>query len=140
MLYSPFSFDNLHHHYADSWRVPARESLLSVCGGEAEHRIPSKTFYAKDLEPQRAERARAVCTAAGVKDAAFLDACTIDVAMIGNDEATRVFVGRPPHVAVGRIVAGTTATAGHGYWRFGPWLLLLLILVVVIVWLLVKKR
>ncbi|HKC66058.1 MAG TPA: hypothetical protein VKB86_20610, partial [Pyrinomonadaceae bacterium] len=32
VLTSAFSFDDLYHRYADSWRVSPRESLLSVCG------------------------------------------------------------------------------------------------------------
>jgi hypothetical protein len=145
VLTNPFPFEALYHRYADSWRVAPRESLLAVCGSETEHRIPSQTFYASDLDSQARERTRAVCTAAGVKDAAYLDACTVDVAMIGNDEAARVFVAMPPPVAVGKIVAGTgagtTGAAGVGHGRYILWLLLLLILIVIIVvWLLLKKR
>jgi hypothetical protein len=145
VLTNPFPFETFYHHYADSWRIAPTESLLAVCGSETEHRIPSKTFYASDLDSQMTERTRAVCTAAGVKDAAYLDACTVDVAMIGNDEATRIFVGMPPPVAVGKIVAGTvagtTGAASVSRGRFILWLLLLLILaVIIIVWLLLKKR
>lgn len=153
VLTNPFPFENFYHQYADSWRVPPAESLLAVCGSETEHRAPAKTFYASDLDPQVTERTRAVCTAAGVKDAAALDACTVDVAMTGNDEAARVFVGLPTPVAVGKIVTGTGASTGAapgagtaGAVGVGPgrfslwWLLLLLIVVVIIVWLVLRKR
>src|SRR6266446_6588886 len=32
VLTNPFSFEELYHPYADSWRVASNESLLSVCG------------------------------------------------------------------------------------------------------------
>jgi hypothetical protein len=68
VLANPFSFADLYHRYADSWRVPSNESLLSVCGERGiESGIPSATFYAHDLDPTVYERTRAVCTAAGVK-------------------------------------------------------------------------
>ena len=155
VLANPFPFETFYHQYADSWRVAPADSLLAVCGSETEHRAPSKTFYASDLDPQVKERTRAVCAAAGVNDAAFLDDCTVDVAMIGNDEAAQVFVGRPTPVAVGKIVvgggaasstgtgtgtAGATGAAGAGPGRFILWLVLGLILVVIILWLLLRKR
>ena len=40
--------------------------------------------------------------AAGVKEGPLLDAGTLDVAVIGNDKAARVFVGAPAPIAVGR--------------------------------------
>jgi hypothetical protein len=53
VLTSPFSFADLYHRYADSWRIPVTESLLSVCGDrEVETGIPTKPFYANNLDPQ----------------------------------------------------------------------------------------
>jgi hypothetical protein len=142
VLTNAFAFDDLYHRYADSWRISPRTSLLAACGAATEQRAPAKTFYADDLDPQIRKRTRAVCVAAGVTEPAFLDACTADVAMIGNDEAAKVFAGMLPPAAVGRIVAGTTgATAAGG--RSGKyllWLLLLLILIAIIVWLILKRR
>jgi hypothetical protein len=101
VLTNPFPFDQLYHRYADSWRVAGRASMLSVCGGrEIERGIPRQPFFAKDLEPNVRERARRVCTAAGVKAAPLLDACTLDVAVIGQDAAAKVFVGMNPPQAV----------------------------------------
>ena len=121
VLAAPFPFESFYHPYTDSWRVSPTESLLAVCGSETELGIPSRTFYVSDLDPKVAERTRAVCMKAGVKDAAFLDACTVDVAMIGNDEAAQIFVDMLPPVAVGEIVDGTDTGAaasavgvGHG--------------------------
>jgi hypothetical protein len=134
VLTNAFSFDDLYHHYADSWRVSPRESLLSACGAATETRAPSATFYPNDLDPQVRERTRAVCTTAGVTEPAFLDACTVDVAMIGNDEAAKVFVSKRPPAAVGKIIGGGR------YGKYIWWLLLLLILIVIIVWVILRKR
>jgi hypothetical protein len=104
VLEAPFSFDDLYHPYADSWRVPASESLLSVCGGvEIERGIPSEPFYANNLPPDIFDQTRAICIAAGVKEGPLLDACTLDVAVIGNETAADVFVSAPIPVAVGII-------------------------------------
>jgi hypothetical protein len=143
VLTNAFAFDDLYRHYADSWRVSPAESLLSACAAATEHRVPSATFYSADVDPQVTGRTRAVCTNAGVKDPALLDACTVDVAMIGNEEAARVFTTAIPPVAVGKIVTGGRKAAPEGirYPRFSPWLwLLLIVIVVVIVWIVVRNR
>jgi hypothetical protein len=135
VLTNPFSFEELYHPYADSWRVASNESLLSVCGDRnVERGIPRRPFYANDLDSRVYERTRAVCTAAGVKAGPLLDACTLDVAVIGDDKAAQVFVNAPEPVAVGKPVV--SKTPGLIKW------LLLLILIVIIVWLLLflKKR
>jgi hypothetical protein len=102
-----FSFEDLYHRYADSWRVPENESLLLVCGDEIEPGIPERPFYANDLDPEVYKRTRAVCMAAGVKAGPLLDACTLDVAVLGND-AAKVFVDAAPPIAVGKIILDTT--------------------------------
>jgi hypothetical protein len=106
LLRGTFAFDDLYHAYADSWRVPAESSLLSDCGRATETGIATRPFYATDLEPALAQHARSVCTAAGVTAGPLLDACTLDVAVIGNDAAAKVFVGARAPVAVGVIVSG----------------------------------
>jgi hypothetical protein len=80
------------------------ESLLSPCGQPKETGIPKRPFYATNLDRQVYERARAVCIAAGVKVRSLLDACTLDVAVIGRKEAAKVFVGLRAPVAVGRVI------------------------------------
>jgi hypothetical protein len=135
VLTNPFSFDDLYHRFADSWRVPSDASMLSVCGRSTEVGIPGRPFYAKDLEPGVREKAQGVCTAAGVKPGPLLEACTLDVAVIGQDAAAKVFVDAIPPTAVGTIVSGGGILEK---WR---WLLLLLLLVViVIIWLLPRKK
>lgn len=141
VLTKAFPFEDLYHRYADSWRVPPRESLLSVCSDkEIERGVPTKPFYAKDLEPTIREKALAVCTAAGVKPGPLLDACTLDVAVIGNDDAAKVFVGIGDPVALGNVVS----TSGEGGIECRMcWLLvavLVLIALILLVLLIRKKR
>jgi hypothetical protein len=103
VLAQPLSFADLYHPYADSWRVAPRESLLSrLCGDrDVESGIPQTRFYAQDLDARDYERARSVCTEAGVRDETLLDACTIDVTVIGTRDAARVFARmRPPRAEV----------------------------------------
>jgi hypothetical protein len=96
----PLSFGALYQRYGDSWRVKAGESLL--CSAERiESRNPDKPFYAKDLEPNVAQQARAVCTRAGVRKGPLLDACTLDVAVIGQVSAAKAYVRAPAPAAVG---------------------------------------
>lgn len=103
VLTNPFSFEELYHAYADSWRVESRESLLSVCGEETERGIPSKPFYADDLDPELAQRNKAICMEAGLKEGVLFDACVLDVAVIGDNAAANVFAGLPAPVAVGEV-------------------------------------
>jgi hypothetical protein len=100
VLTSPFSFEKLYGDFADSWRVPSNRSMLSPCGESVNRGIPKKPFFANDLDPRLAKRNQAICTQAGVKEGPLLDACMIDVAVIGPG-AAKVFAGMPMPVAVG---------------------------------------
>jgi len=95
----PLSFDDLYHRYGDSWRVKPAASLLSPCGTRVEESNPTKPFFAADLEPNIRKRAMSICLQAGVHEA-WLDACTLDVAVLG-DKAAAVYVGKPPPVLDG---------------------------------------
>jgi hypothetical protein len=76
--------------------VPLNDSLLTACGdGKIETRIPKQQFFAKDLDPETLKGALEVCLGAGVKRGPLLDACTLDVASIGDERATEAFVGMP---------------------------------------------
>ena len=138
VLTNPFNFDELYHRFADSWRVSGEASMLSVCSGRVEAGAPTRTFYAADLEQDVRERARGVCAAAGVKTGALLDACTLDVAVIGRDEAAKAFIDAPQPAGVGTITGGG---GGGGVLRTWWWLILLLLIVlIIIVWLIMRKK
>lgn len=147
VLTNPFNFDELYHRFADSWRVSAQESMLSVCNAEREieRGAPKQAFFAKDLEPRVREKAQGVCTAAGVKPGPLLEACTLDVAVIGQDAAAKVFVDAIPPAAVGTIAGGGGTTGGGGASGGGIletwwWLILLLLVLIVIVWFFIRKK
>jgi von Willebrand factor type D domain len=104
---APFPFETLYHHYADSWRVRPPESVLDACGEpKAEPGLPRRPFFANDLPAEIYKKARAVCTSAGVKIKSLLDACTLDVAVIGHDSAAKVYVGMRAPSAVGNTGSG----------------------------------
>jgi hypothetical protein len=89
VLTEPVSFENLYHRYGKSWRVRDGESIL--CGENVKTSFPTRPFYARDLDSKLADRARQVCSRAGVRKAAQLDSCILDVAVIGKDAAADVF-------------------------------------------------
>ncbi len=141
VLTNPFAFDDLYHRFADSWRVPAGDSMLAVCGDQRgfQSGIPSGPFFANDLATSVQEKARGVCTAAGVTPGPLFDACTLDVAVIGDDTAAKVFVGAIPPAAVATLAGGGGGFGGIlvTWW----WLLLLLLLaLILIVWFVIRKK
>jgi hypothetical protein len=99
VLKLPVSFDELYHPYADSWRVAPGESLLCK-DPKVEAGIPEKPLYASDLDQAQVRRAREICAASGVKGDALLEACMLDVTVLGNKKPADVFVGKPAPVAV----------------------------------------
>jgi hypothetical protein len=104
VLTAPFAFAPFYQSYGDSWRVPPQESLLSPCGQVVEARNPQIPFYAINLDPALYNQTRAVCAAAGVKSAPLLDACTLDVAVIGSNQAAQVYVNARQSDAVGLVL------------------------------------
>jgi hypothetical protein len=112
VLTTPFAFAELYQRYADSWRPARGESLLNVCGAARENAAPRQTLTTRDLDPRLARRARTVCTAAGVTDGALLEACTLDVVVLGRDDAARVFTTLRRPVAVGVICEATEPAYG----------------------------
>ena len=138
VLNVPYGFQDLYHGYADSWRVTPEESLLSACGArEVEQGVPARAFYAADLDPQVAVRTRAVCEAAGVKKGALQDACTLDVAVIGDDQAAKVFVGMTEPAAVGSFTDGSGSDLSA---LLEKWWWLLVVLVVLVALLLIRRK
>jgi hypothetical protein len=102
VLPQPVSFADLYQRYGDSWRVPPAESLpAQLCGDRRiESGNPGRPFYAGDLTPKIREQARGVCVAAGVKEQTLLEACTLDIAVLGNRTAAKVFARSKPPRAV----------------------------------------
>ena len=111
VLIAPFAFNQLYHEFADSWRVPEKESLLSPCGERVATGIPQEPFYANNLPLPLRERGQRACTAAGIREKALLEACIIDVAFTGREEAAKVYLGMRAPAAVGQIV---TSGGGKG--------------------------
>jgi hypothetical protein len=114
VLTAPFALGDLYGKYGESWRVPMKDSLLNVCG-PAQPGNPTDTFYANDLDRETYDRTRAVCLAAGVKAGPLLNACTLDVAVLGDDAAAKVFVDARPPVAEG-IITRDGGRSGSGRW------------------------
>jgi hypothetical protein len=99
VLRTSASFQELYHPYADSWRVPAGQSLL--CDGDVEKGIPEKPFYVEQLSSGDRKRSRQICTAAGVKSGPLLDACMLDVTVLGDKGAVEPYThARSPIRAV----------------------------------------
>ncbi len=70
-----------------------------------------------------------------MKPGPLLEACTLDVAVIGQDAAAKVFVDAIPPVAVGTIAGG-----GGGILEKWWWLLLVLLAVTLILWFMIRKK
>lgn len=100
---SPYNFTAFYGKYGESWRVPNGRSLLDVCGRASENSQPRRPLTVRNLNPELARKARAVCLEAGVKDKALLEACTIDVAVLGDEKAARAFTTLHAPTALGRI-------------------------------------
>src|SRR5262249_42161988 len=99
VLAQPVSFADLYHVYGESMRVDPRDSLFGEEKGP-DFAAPARPFYASDLDAAHYEKARAACVAAGIKVDALLDACTLDVAVIGSPQAAESFVGAPAPAVV----------------------------------------
>jgi hypothetical protein len=97
----PLPFETIYGRYGNSWRVKPSASILCK-QKRAARSNPARPFYAKNLEPDVARKARAICLKFGIRNTALLEACTLDVAVTGRAEAARVYRGARAPVAVGR--------------------------------------
>jgi hypothetical protein len=91
VLRAPFAFKEIYGLYGSSWLVPANQDLLSACNGKSggvKYINPREPFYANALPPKVATAARAVCVADRVRVTSLLNACTVDVAVLGRQAAT----------------------------------------------------
>jgi hypothetical protein len=99
VLREPVTFDVLYHRYGQSWRVPPAASLL--CKDQhIEVGDPRKPFYANDLTEAQQDRARALCTNAGVKQPAALADCILDATVLGTSRAAAGLARAPVPTAV----------------------------------------
>lgn len=103
VLTAPFQFGEFYKTYGDSWRVAATQDLLSACGTKTPSSDPTQNYEVGNLPPKQAQAAHAICVSAGVKVPALLDACTLDVAVLGRGAVT-VYQTLPKNVIWGRIL------------------------------------
>lgn len=103
VLTAPFPFAEFYGVYGNSWRVPARQSLLNACGRKVISGNPRTLFYASNLPPELAKLGRAICRNSRVEAAPLLDACTVDVAMLRTRAAARAYQNAPAPRTVGLI-------------------------------------
>ena len=96
------SFTDIYHNFADGWRVPPGKSLLAA-SPEVKITTPVKPFYASDLDEKTSARARATCAAAGVVAPVLLEDCVLDVAVLGDGTAAKVYTFKiPPRTVLPR--------------------------------------
>ncbi|WP_410812213.1 hypothetical protein [Micromonospora sp. 067-2] len=94
----PLSFDDLYQKFGASWRVTPVRTLLASCATVSSGN-PSAPFFARDLKDDVRKRSENICLQAKVVQA-WLDACTLDVAVVG-DRAATAYIGRTPPVVNG---------------------------------------
>ena len=100
---APFSFGKFYKQYGNSWRVTPAQDLLSACGTKFASGNPTANYEASSLPHQEFLSAHAICVSAGVRAPALLDACTLDVAVLGK-KAVNVYRTLPTNVTWGKIV------------------------------------
>jgi hypothetical protein len=104
VLPAPFPIDSFYNQYGDSWRVPAGQSMLSVCGKKVVSANSEQLFYADDLPTKLADRGRAECVATGVEAPALLGACTLDAVVLNTKAAAAVYRTLPKNLTLGQII------------------------------------
>jgi hypothetical protein len=109
VLSFPLTLNEVYNVYGTSWRVPEGQSLLSACDENPVSENPSKPFYANELEPAIGNPAREVCLRQGVQLPALLEACTLDVAVIG-EAAAPAYREMPTDVNLGKILPPNAPT------------------------------
>ena len=136
----PVPFEQLYGAYADSLRVTPRDSLFGDEAAPAPG-VPNRPFYAGDLNPDQAGAARRVCTGAGVPAGALLEACTLDVVVIGSPAAATAFAAEaPPATVMTAVFQGPVPTShpagGLGWY----WWLILVVLLALLIWWVVRRK
>jgi hypothetical protein len=85
---TPVDLGTLYGTYGDSWRVPPTGSLVSVCDDPTPNEDPTTPFWADELTPAQQSQGEAACEQDGVTNQTLLEACTLDVAVLGTAAAT----------------------------------------------------
>lgn len=108
---TPVDLQTLYDVYGDSWRVAAGDSLVSACDEPAENADPTAPFWADELSSSEQSQGESVCEADGVTNATLLEACTLDVAVLG-DSAAASYEGEsaPADVAFSEDTSGSSAS------------------------------
>ena len=98
-LREPVSFTDLYQTYGESWRVAEGKSLFTTASRIVAG-IPSKPFFAADLDPAAAAHALTACKAAGIVNKELLESCTLDTTVLNNEKAVKAFtiVRTPIHL------------------------------------------
>jgi hypothetical protein len=104
VLPAAFPIDALYNQYGNSWRVPAGQSLLSVCGNKVVSANSERLFYTNDLPSELADQSRTECLDAGVESPPLLGACTIDAAVLNTKQAAAVYRTLPTNLTLGQII------------------------------------
>jgi hypothetical protein len=105
VLTAPFQFSEFYSQYGDSWRVPSSQDLLSACSTTFTSTDPTVNYEASSLPTTEFQSAQATCDTAGVKVPALLDACILDVAVLGEG-ALSVYQALPTNLTWGQFISG----------------------------------
>lgn len=97
---TPIDFNTLYDVFGNSWAVPSGQSLVSVCNDPEPDVDPTAPLWADELPTKTEATDQALCQSDGVTDPTLLEACTLDVAVLGNG-AAQDYVGEAPPVDVG---------------------------------------
>jgi hypothetical protein len=103
VLTAPFAFNEFYRVYGSSWRASPKNSLLTVCGKVASG-LPRNLMYSGNLNPKQARAAMDICLGEGIQAAPLLDACTVDVAVLGTKAATLIYQTLPSNAIWGKIL------------------------------------
>lgn len=102
----PTKFKTFYDVFGKGWVVPSHGDFLNASCGKASrystYGVPSNVLYGSNLKSTIYERAHTVCLAAGVKQTAQLDECTVDVAVLG-DAAARNYRNLPTPSFWGKV-------------------------------------
>jgi hypothetical protein len=110
----PVSLTTLYDVYGDSWRVNPANSLVAACNEPVQNADPTAPFWADQLPVKTETQDQAVCQKDGVVNATLIEACTLDVAVLGTAAAVP-YEGEAAPVDVGfsEDTSGSTTKAAE---------------------------